>query len=336
MREYLLGTEDGLRKMCEEDGVWRIKPDVALKGKKILCGVKSNGRIVAACYSDGIYISKDSGLAWQKVDDNRFSKVRCLRRVTWNGQEVLFVGTEPVGLYISHDGGDSWSELGRMREFHEAKKCTSPQASVEPNVRDVVADGRNGNSLYVAIQLGGILIGQQKGERWEEKQGGLNLHVHRLLMEPSDRTTFYAATEEEGIFVTEDGGNKWHRCGADFPWTYTIPFEICKPRYLIAGMARGLPSTWARRESGAEAVLAVSKDGGASWTALFPGRPLSSMIMDLIFTSYERDSVICATGVTLGGLAKGTGQLYRVNLDSGQWELLTGALPGVNLILALQ
>lgn len=336
MRKYILGTEDGLRWIHENNGVWEIDSTTALAGKKVLCGETCDGKIITTAYRDGVYLSENSGKSWNKVGDSHLAKVRCLRRAKWNGEEVLFTGTEPVGLYVSYNQGDSWNELSGVRRLHEIRRWTYPVPGVDPHVRDVTVDGHDTDSLYVSIQVGGMLVGRQRGQEWEEKREGLNPDVHRILMEPYNRSIFYAATGEEGIFVTEDGGNKWRRCGANFPWTYTIPFEICEPRYLIAGMGRDLPNAWTRRESGAEAVLAISKDGGENWSASFPGRPLSSMVMALSFTSPERDSLILGTGVTIGGATKGNGELYQVDLNSGQWKLLARGLPGINFIMALQ
>lgn len=336
MPRYVLGTEDGLRWIQEKNGAWKVEATPSLAGKKALCGEAFDGHMVTTAYRDGVYLSDDSGKSWKKVGDDRLAKVRCLRRAKWNDREVLFVGTEPVGLYVSFDQGGSWSELTGVRKLHEIRKWTYPVPGVDPHVRDVIVDDHDLDTLYVSIQCGGMLLGRQRGQQWEEKRHGLNPDVHRVLVEPSNRSIFYAATGEEGIFVTEDGGNKWRRCAADFPWTYTIPFEICKSRYLIAGMGKGLPNSWAKRDSGAEAILAISKDGGENWTASFPGSPLPSMIMALGFTSPERESLLLGTGVTIGGTTKGTGELYRVDLNAGKWERLAKGLPGINFITALQ
>jgi photosystem II stability/assembly factor-like uncharacterized protein len=333
MNNFLVGTEDGLLKIRAENGLWEPAPGTGLKGKKVLCGKTFGERIVATCYGDGIYISDDAAVSWRQLDDKRLIKIRCLVQAMWNGQEVLFAGTEPVGLYVSTDKGDSWNEITAVRELHEKRKWTYPVPGVDPHVRDVVVDEQDQDTLYVAVQVGGILVGRQRGRNWEERVRGLNLDVHRVVIEPSDRSIFYAATGEEGIFISQDGGHEWRRCGAEVPWTYTIPFETWGADRLVAGMGRGLPNLWTERQTGAEAVLVLSKDGGKTWTTTFPEKPLTSMIMALTFTSPSKDSVVVGTGVTIGADVQGNGEMYKVDLNSGQWKQVAKNLPGINFIL---
>jgi photosystem II stability/assembly factor-like uncharacterized protein len=331
---FYVGTEDGLIKLRAEDQAWVQQAERALKGKKVLCGRNlPRGRIVASCYKDGVYLSDDSGASWRPVDDSRLKKARCLTQAMWNGQDVLFIGTEPVGLFISKDEGDSWNEIAAVRELHEKRKWTYPVPGVDPHVRDVVVDDADGDTLYVAVQVGGVLIGRHSARHWEERGRGLNLDVHRVVVEPSNRSTFYAATGEEGIFVSKDEGNEWRRCGAEIPWTYTIPFETWGANRLVAGMGRGLPNVWTTRETGAEAVLALSKDGGETWTTSFPNKPLTSMIMTLIPAPGSKESVVVGTGVTIGADVKGEGEVYNVDLNTGAWSQLARNLPGINFIM---
>ena len=336
MKNLFLGTEDGLVRLRAVDGAWRAAQERPLKGKKVLCGSKLGRRLVVSCYGDGVYLSDDLGESWRRVEDRRFGKVRCLVHAPWNGQDALFVGTEPVGLYVSTDQADSWNEITQVREMQQTRRWTYPVPGVDPHVRDVVVDDADQDTLYVAVQVGGILVGRQRAQVWDERVRGLNPDVHRVLVEPSDRSTFYAATGEEGIFISHDGGHEWRRCGAEVPWTYTIPFENWGANRLVAGMGRGLPNLWLEREAGAEAVLALSNDGGKSWTASYPETPLASMIMALMFTSPSKDSVLVGTGVTIGVDVKGVGELYNVDLTRGEWRRLAGDLPGINFIMEEQ
>jgi hypothetical protein len=333
MSSFFVGTENGLMKLRAEDKEWKQEWKTVLQGKKVLCGRNLGGRIVASCYGDGVYISDDSGVSWEQVDDKRLRKVRCLVQAMWNGQDVLFAGTEPVGLYTSIDRGVSWDEIAALSELHKQRKWTYPVPGVDPHVRDVVIDEIDKDTLYVSVQVGGVLIGRHKGQNWEERGRGLNLDVHRVVIEPSNRSTFYAATGEEGIFVSQNEGHQWQRCGVEVPWTYTIPFESWGANRLVAGMGRGLPNVWTTRESGAEAVLILSVDGGKSWTTSFPEKPLTSMIMALIPSPSVNDSVVVGTGVTIGVDLKGTGELYDVNLNTGDWRQLAKNLPGINFIM---
>jgi photosystem II stability/assembly factor-like uncharacterized protein len=332
MQSILLGTEDGIIRLGGNGGKWEPKGETRLEGKKVLCARTVEGRIVATCYGDGVYISRDSGTTWKPVKDPRLKKVRCLVQDSWNGRETLFAGTEPVGLYTSRDGGESWSEIAAVRELHVQRQWTYPVPGVDPHVRDVLVDDLDRDTLYVSIQVGGILVGRQDGTAWEEMGRGLNPDVHKVVMEPSDRSVFYAGTGEEGIFISRDSGREWQRCRGMLPWTYTIPFESWGPKRLVAGMGCDLPNAWSR-QTGAEAALVLTNDGGRSWSTSMPEKPLQSMIMALTFASSPENTVLVGTGVTIGAIAAGKGELYKVDLTTRSWTQLNNNLPGINFIL---
>jgi hypothetical protein len=81
------------------------------------------------------------------LNDERLNKVRCLVRANWNGENVLFAGTEPVGLYISEDGGSSWNEIAGVRELYKIRNWTYPVPGVDPQVRDVLVDEVDNDTL---------------------------------------------------------------------------------------------------------------------------------------------------------------------------------------------
>jgi hypothetical protein len=60
---------------------------------------------------------------------------------------------------------------------------------------------------------------------------------------------------------------------------------------------------------------------------------LSSMIMAMTFTSPQRNSVIAATGVTIGAGVNAKGEIYEVDLNTGHWQLLVKDLPGINFMM---
>ena len=55
--------------------------------------------------------------------------------------------------------------------------------------------------------------------------------------------------------------------------------------------------------------------------------------MAMTFTSPQKDSVLVATGVTIGAGPGGKGEIYQVDLKSGSWQPLVKDLPGINFMI---
>jgi hypothetical protein len=55
--------------------------------------------------------------------------------------------------------------------------------------------------------------------------------------------------------------------------------------------------------------------------------------MAITFTSPQRDSVIVATGVTIGAGVNAKGEIYEVDLNTGRWKALVTDLPGIKFMM---
>ncbi len=109
-KPMLLGTSDGLV-VCERAGDgWRVIRR-GLAGRRVT-GVIAREGVILAGATDGVWRSDDSGRTWREA-----SAGLAIRHVRWLGfhpdiSDREFAGTEPAGLFVSHDGGGSWRAAG--------------------------------------------------------------------------------------------------------------------------------------------------------------------------------------------------------------------------------
>src|SRR5581483_11428801 len=72
-------------------------------------------RVFVAVTHDGLYRTDDAGARWRKVLDGDMRAVA----LDPTGDRVVYAGTDPVHLYRSEDGGDTWQELTSLQALPE-------------------------------------------------------------------------------------------------------------------------------------------------------------------------------------------------------------------------
>ena len=186
-------------------------------------GENVGGRHVA--YGDGIYRSDDGGKSWTNmglVDSEHISRIL----IHPDNSDIIWVAAQgPLwrsggerGLYMSEDGGQTWTKTLGDDEW--------------VGVTDVVMDGRNPDRLYaatwqrhrnVAAYMGGgpgsgLHRSEDGGRTWKALKNGIpgsNLGKIGLAISYHNPDHVFAAIELDrttgGIFMSSDRGETWKK-----------------------------------------------------------------------------------------------------------------------------
>lgn len=185
--------------------------------------------------SGGVWKTTNAGTTWTPVFDNYPSySIGCIAIDPQNSQ-TLWVGTgENVGgrhvgygdgLYVSHDGGQSFTQMGLIHSEHISKIIIHPD---------------NSQKIWVAAQgplwkkggERGIYLTQDGGKTWTKTLGDDEwVGATDLQIDPRNPDVLYAATWQRhrtvaaymgggpgsGIHKSTDGGQTWQKLSVGLP-----------------------------------------------------------------------------------------------------------------------
>ncbi len=188
-----------------------------------------------AAGSGGVWKTTNAGTTWTPVFDHEGSfSIGCLA-IDPTNPERIWVGTgEAVsgrhvawgdGIYLSEDGGASWTRKGLEASEHIARILVDPR---DRNVVHVAAEG----PLWSTGGDRGVFTTRNGGDTWEQSlEIDANTGVTSLEFAPDDCDTLYAATYQRrrsvasfvgggpgsGIHVSTDGGATWTKATDGLP-----------------------------------------------------------------------------------------------------------------------
>jgi len=177
----------------------------------------------------------------------------------------IYLGTTDSWIYVSSDGGSSWSRLARLGGKDDLV------------VDSLVVDRSDPDTLFAGVwsidhRDGGVFISHDQGRSWNEAAGMHTQSVRSLMQAPSNPQVLVAGTLS-GVFSSMDKGLHWREIsppgGAEIHEVESIAIDPYDPEIIYAG-------TWH--------LPWKTNDGGAHWTSIHEGviddSDVFSMIVD--------------------------------------------------------
>ncbi|MEW7280193.1 glycosyl hydrolase [Aquimarina sp. 2201CG1-2-11] len=185
--------------------------------------------------SGGVWKTVNAGTTFKPIFDGQSSySIGCIT-IDPNNSSTIWVGTgENVGgrhvgfgdgIYVSHDEGKSWKNMGLKASEHISKIIVHPE---------------NSNIIYVASQgplwskggQRGFYLSEDGGKTWTKTLGNEEwTGVTDIVMDPKNPSIIYAATWDRhrtvaaymgggpgsGIHKSTDGGKTWSKLTSGIP-----------------------------------------------------------------------------------------------------------------------
>ena len=337
------GTHQGLFVYRPENGGWAEANRVLGDGiVDSMSGCQRHPeRVYAGVAHDGVYRTTDAGAHWSKVLDG---DVRALL-VDPTDDEVIYAGTEPVHLYRSEDGGDAWEEITPLVEMPAdiLKKWWSPVSGVG-HVRNIFVHVDDPNTIYLALEHGGIVRSFDRGRSWQDVSAGIDyIDIHLVASLPHHLDRYYVSSAR-GFFTSDDPSEGWVRAENGFTRDYFHDFIFLPPARegedptMLIGTADKSPGSWNRPERARSAIFR-SDDCASSWYRVTEGLPdaLPAMVSTLIPHPLDRDAAFAGLGEVSRGHAHGEagpGTLLMTHDRGSSWQKLDVELPADRVLWA--
>jgi photosystem II stability/assembly factor-like uncharacterized protein len=256
-----VATNEGVLTVLSESDTWKQ----VLRGltTRQVNSLSVEDDIVLAGTKEGIFHSDDKGRTWRIASQGLTEPhIRWLAHHP-DGSGKVLAGTEPAAIFLSRDGGQTWAERPEVAELRDENGWYLPYSPEAGCVRDF-AFAFDGQGVYAAVEVGGLLRSNDAGETWhltkgssgktdEQDEGFIHPDVHSVAVHPWSPDLVFAPTGG-GLFRSGDGGETWEHlydcyCRAVWP-------DPAEASHLILG-----PADSVDRNGRIERTF----DGGATW-----------------------------------------------------------------------
>ena len=348
----MLGTRKGLITYQRAGSGWKLVNTNFLGIPVSLTHVDSRSGVWWACLDHGhwgqkLHKSHDQGKNWEEVEAPKFQEgieikdgeaaaVRYLWAFAEGGdgkENTLYIGTEPGGLFESHDGGASFSLVESLWNHPSRKDNWFGGGRDYAGIHSIVVDPRDSDHIYIGVSVAGVFETTDGGASWDVCNQGLRADFlpdpfaevghdpHLLVACPSQPDVMWQQNHC-GIFRSIDGAKSWK--------DVTQPGGPAKFGFAVAVSEDNADQAWVVPAISDEIRVAVDNalcvcrtdDGGASWKDFRQGLPQQDCY-DIVFRH-----ALVVTGNTIA-FGTTTGNLFLSNDLGETWECLNTTLPMV-------
>jgi photosystem II stability/assembly factor-like uncharacterized protein len=218
--------------------------------------------------------------------------------------DTLFAGTRPAALHRSTDGGVTWKQLDvpGIAQFSEVNMGPT-------RVTQLLFDPFCADTLWAAVEIGGIYRSDDRGNTWRLLTNGLvsgDVHGVAVTRTP-DGTPRVIASTNRGIHYSEDQGETWRFVEIDSPWQYARSVVTRPDDASTVFLANG------NGPPGNDGRLFRSRDGGDTWERLLLPEPINSTVWCIALHPADPSLMFVCTNL---------GQLFRSTDGGDRWTRL--------------
>lgn len=306
--QLLLGTRKGLLLMEQVSGRWCVAREWFDSVPVSYAMLDPRTDTLWAALDHGhwgqkLHRSKDRGATWEEIAAPAFpadaeykpgvpAVVSYLWYIAPGGADQpnrLYIGTEPGGLFVSDDGGDTWTLNQALWDHPSRADWWFGGGRDHPGVCSIVVDPRNSQHVTVGVSVGGVFETRDGGQTWEGRNAGLYAYYlpdphseyghdpHFMVASPDNPDVLWQQNHC-GIFRSVDGGKQWANISQPPAFFgFAIAVENAQTAWVIPARSDEFRVAVDR-----SVCVCRTQDGGQTWTPLRTGLPQTDSY-DLVF-----------------------------------------------------
>ncbi len=356
-KSIMVSTRKGLFEIVKSRGGWAVK-DASFVGDNVTLTMKDrrDGADYAALNHGHFGIKlhrRDKGkkkwveIATPKypekpenlVDNDGWGKpVNWATQLIWametGGENGIWAGTMPGGLFRSFDRGQSWELMETLWRHPDRNKWLGGGADI-PGIHSICVDPRDENTVRVAVSCGGVWVTKDAGRTWAQSAHGMRFDQgppeqaaspdtqdpHMMVQCKSDPEKFWVQ-HHCGIWKSVDNAKSWTEVKAK-PSSFGFGVAVHPDDANTAWFVPGIKDEKRIPVDGA-LVVTRTRDGGKTFKSLKKGLP-QKHAYDVVFRhglAIDNSGECLAMGSTTGNV--------WVSEDQGDsWMLASSTLPQV-------
>jgi photosystem II stability/assembly factor-like uncharacterized protein len=247
--------------------------------------------------------------------------------------DTVYAGVEDAALFKSTDAGQTWHELGGLRD---AKGALWQPGAGGMCLHTIVLDPTDANRIYVAISAAGAFRTDDGGATWlpinkglvspwelPDPQAEVGHCVHSIAMH-KNRPGVLFMQKHWDVMRSDNAGDLWRDISGNLPSDFGFPIAVHahEPETVYV-----VPIKSDSEHFPPEGKLRVyrSRAGGTEWEALTDGLPQSDCYVNVLRDAMAVDT-LNSCGIYFGTTG---GQVY-VSPDGGDhWRTIVHDLPAV-------
>ena len=278
-----------------------------------------------------------AGLTSSTVDGLRF---RSIGPAVTSGR-VIDIAVSPAdkrtwyvasvgGLWKTENAGTSWKPI-----FDDQGSFSIGCVTVDPEDPNIVWVGSGENNSQRSVSYGdGVYRSADGGKTWVNTGLKESMHVGRILVDPGDSDTVYAAAlgplwsagGDRGVYKTTDGGRTWNQVLkiSEDTGVSDIAMDPDDPKVLYAAAYQRRRHVWTLIDGGPESALYKTIDAGRTWKKLENGLPKEDTGRIGLAISPANPDVVYAVVEA----ANGAGGFFRSDDRGASFEKMSRYVPG--------
>jgi BNR/Asp-box repeat len=247
--------------------------------------------------------------------------------------DTVYAGVEDAALFVTRDGGKSWTELSGLRKHGSGPRWQPGAGGM--CLHSIIPDPNNPKRMYIAISAAGAFRTDDGGESWKAINKGLYSKyipdptaevghcVHHIAMHPSRPGVLFMQKHWD-VMRSDNAGDFWEKISGNLPTDFGFVIDIHAHE---PGTIYVVPIKSDSEHFPMDGKLRVyrSRKGGNEWEELGKGLPAKDCYVNVLRDAMAVDKLE-QCGVYFGTTG---GQVY-VSADAGDtWTAAARDLPGV-------